>query len=283
MTVYSGALKTTRSRTVSLYMQGMDKNRKADGSSRPAAVAPLPLDGLSIATMDDSDQYAGQLRQQIVYAGTTPVSATVTDPWSKDTAHQTVPGAADHTARYVRASKTVTYTYLTGTRKWRARAVATEYDNYGMPLTVDDSGEIGKSGDETCARTWYARNDKAGIISLTSRIRTVGKPCSIADDGLSLPAVSTTRGDVLSDTATVYDNPDATTWTAGQTPAKGRPLGQGGPPATRPPPERTAHARPVAGRPSAPRCTTHSAARPPRRTPPGRQPSRSTRRPPRAR
>ncbi|WP_405712662.1 MULTISPECIES: RHS repeat-associated core domain-containing protein [unclassified Streptomyces] len=221
VTVYTGAKGTTRSKTVSLYMQGMDKDEKADGTTRPATIAPVPVSGLSIATLDDSDQYAGQLRQQIVYAGTEPVSVTVADPWSKETARQTVPDAADHTARYVRAGRTTTYTYLTGSKTWRTRAVATTYDDYGMPVTVDDSGDAGRNGDETCARTWYARNDKAGIAGLKSRVRQVGRPCSVADAGLALPAGSGTRGDVLSDTATVFDNPQATGWTADQAPTKG--------------------------------------------------------------
>ncbi|MFD1275723.1 hypothetical protein [Streptomyces kaempferi] len=41
---------------------------------------------------------------------------------------------------------------------WRSRAVSTSYDDYGMPLTVEDSGELGKGADETCTRTWYTRN-----------------------------------------------------------------------------------------------------------------------------
>ncbi|MEU9782781.1 ricin-type beta-trefoil lectin domain protein [Streptomyces phaeochromogenes] len=221
VTVHAGATQTTRSKTVSLYLQGMDGDSKKDGTTRSVSIAPLAAPALGIAGITDSDQYAGQLRQQVTYDGASPITSVVNDFWSKQTVTQSVPDAADHVARYVRTDKTTTHTYLTGPKTWRARAVATTYDDYGMATFVDDSGEAGKGGDQTCTRTWYARNADAGITSLVSRSRTVGQSCSVTDAGLNLPATSATRGDVLADTATVYDNPAATTWVATQTPTKG--------------------------------------------------------------
>jgi YD repeat-containing protein len=54
-----------------------------------------------------------------------------------------------------------------------------------------------------------------------SRTRIVGRACSTAETDLNLPASSSTRGDVLSDTAVVYDNTTAAAWTASQTPTLG--------------------------------------------------------------
>lgn len=89
-----------------------------------------------------------------------------------------------------------------------------------MPVTAEASGDRSKAGDETCARTWYARNTAQGLTSLVSRNRKVAKTC--VDDGqLTLPTDNKTRGDVLSDTATVYDSTTATAWTASQTPSLG--------------------------------------------------------------
>ncbi|WP_232108177.1 RHS repeat domain-containing protein [Streptomyces gossypiisoli] len=221
VTVHTGAKDTTRSKTVSLYMQGMHGDKKKDGTTRSVTVAPLSSPSIGVASITDSDQYAGIRREHVTYNGSTPITVEVTDPWSKETGRQSAPDAADHVARYVRTAKSTTHTHLTAAQTWRARSIATTYDDYGMPVTVDDSGEVGKGGDETCTRTWYARNDAAGITDLVSRIRTVGRSCSVVDTSLSLPATSATRGDVLADTATVYDNPSATTWSASQTPAKG--------------------------------------------------------------
>ena len=107
--------------------------------------------------------------------------------------------------------------------------MSTGYDSYGMATSTDDAGDTAVTGDETCTRTWYARNTAVGITSLASRTRTVARPCSVAEADLNLPTSSATRGDVLSDTATVYDNTSATTWSANQTPSKGEATWSGRP------------------------------------------------------
>jgi RHS repeat-associated protein len=221
VTAWTGATSVTRSKTVSLYLQGMDGDKNKDSTAKTVTVAPLSAPDLGIAALTDSNQYAGQMREQVTYDGPTSVSATVKDPWSKETARQSPPDAGDHVARYVRTDKTSAYTYLTAAKTWRARSVSTSYDDYGMPVSVSDSGQVGAGGDETCTRTWYARNTDLGITSLTSRTRTVGRACSITEASLSLPATSATRGDVLADTATVYDTANATGWSPTQKPTKG--------------------------------------------------------------
>jgi RHS repeat-associated protein len=214
-------------RTVSVYRQGMNGDRLlgSDGkldpdTRRTATVQGIGFTGLDVPDQTDTEQYSGMLREQIAYNGTSPVTVTVNDPWSKKTATQHK-SYADSEAYYVRTAKTYTHTYLTATAGWRTRTTATTYDAYGMAATVDDAGDTAKSGDETCTRTWYARNDSVGINSLVSRTRSVARACSVGETSLSLPTSSATRGDVLSDTASSYDNPSATSWSASQTPTKG--------------------------------------------------------------
>ncbi|WP_406381444.1 RHS repeat-associated core domain-containing protein [Streptomyces sp. NBC_01618] len=221
VTVYSGAKNTGRSKSVSLYMQGMNGDKQKDGTTRSVTVPALTSPALGIGGIEDSDQYAGQLRQSVTYDGTTAISATMNEPWSKETARQDVPDAADHVARYVRTAASTNYTYLTVPKTWRSTRSASTFDDYGMPVTTTDFGDLAVSGDETCTRTWYARNDATGLTSLVSRARTVAKPCTTKETSLDLPTGSATRGDVLSDVATVYDNATATAWTTGQKPTKG--------------------------------------------------------------
>ncbi|MEV7343619.1 RHS repeat-associated core domain-containing protein [Streptomyces sp. NPDC093544] len=211
----------TQSKTVSLYLQGMNGDKQKDGTTRSVSVAGIDFTGLDVADQTDSDPYAGQLREQITYNGSTPVTVTVNDPWLKKTATQHK-SYADIEAYYVRTAKTYTHTYLTTASKWRTSTTSTtDFDDYGMPTKVYDEGDTAVTGDETCTRTWYARNDTVGINSLVSRTRTVGQACSVTETSLSLPASTTARGDILSDTATVYDNSTATAWTDSQTPTKG--------------------------------------------------------------
>ncbi|MDQ0757589.1 hypothetical protein [Streptomyces canus] len=113
-------------------------------------------------------------------------------------------------------------------RRWRTTALSYAYDaKYGMVTTVQDDGDWTATGDETCTRTWYARNDANGLTALVSRTRTVARPCATPDASLSLPTGADTRGDVLSDTATVYDTASATGWSPDQSPTLGLPTWTG--------------------------------------------------------
>ena len=221
VTAYSGAEDVTRSKSISVYLQGMDGDKKQDGTTRSVSVPALASPALGIAAVKDSDEYAGQLRQSIIYNGSTAITATMNDPWSKETARQNVPGAGDHVARFVRTRATTNYTYLSVSSTWRSTGIANSYDDYGMVSSTSDYGDMSESGDETCSRIWYARDDTVGLTSLVSRTRTVAKACSAEETDLDLPATSTTRGDVLSDTATVYDSATATGWAPDQKPTKG--------------------------------------------------------------
>ncbi|MFG2677709.1 polymorphic toxin-type HINT domain-containing protein [Streptomyces sp. NPDC048392] len=222
VTAYTGAVGTTRSKTVSLYMQGMHGDKKKDGTTKSVTVPPLLDTDVDFSAAYDRDRYKGVLRQQVTYNGSQPVSSVFKTYSYKNTATQTVPDAADHTALWVRNSSTYASTYLTGSQTWRTHVTGQKYDALGMVYSADDFGQKDMSGDETCTRTWYARNPDVGITSLVSRTRTVARTCSVADTSLDLPATSATSGDVLADTAAVYDDEDATTWLATQKPTEGQ-------------------------------------------------------------
>ena len=220
VTTTTGAAGSTQSKTVSLYMQGMDGDKQSDGTTASATRTGLDVSGLDVADITDSDQYAGTLREQVTYNGATPVTVTVDSPWSKQTASQQK-SYASIKAYYVRTGQSSTSTYLTASATWRTRTTSTTYDDYGMATQVNDTGQTGVSGDNTCTRTWYARNTGIGLTNLVSRTRTVGQDCSVAETDLAMPTSSASRGDVLSDAATVYDNTSATAWSATQTPTLG--------------------------------------------------------------
>ncbi|MFD7860347.1 RHS repeat-associated core domain-containing protein [Streptomyces microflavus] len=231
VTSYTGRTDRTRSKSVALYMQGMNGDRlltpaNDDGNAldptarRTATVIGLDLPGLSASDITDAEQYQGFLREQITYDGTTPISVAFNVPWSSKTATQHK-SYADIEAYYVRTAKSYTNTYLTVPKTWRSTSVTTTFDSYGMATKVDAAGDTAKTGDESCTRTWYARNDAAGINALTSRTRTVGRSCATPESSLVLPTLTSTRGDVLSDTAATYDDPTASGWNATQTPTKG--------------------------------------------------------------
>ncbi|ELP68602.1 hypothetical protein STRTUCAR8_03597 [Streptomyces turgidiscabies Car8] len=220
VTALKGASTETQSKTVSVYLQGMDGDKQKDGTTRSVSVPGVGFAGLSVPDQTDSDRFSGFTREQITYNGSTPVTVTVNDPWSSRTASQQK-SYANIEAYFIRTYKTQTSTYLSTAAAWRTRSITNSFDSYGMPTSVYDAGDTAVTGDETCARTWYARNATLGINSLVSRTRAVGRACSTAETDLSLPTSAGTRQDVLSDTATVYDDTTATAWTATQTPTLG--------------------------------------------------------------
>ncbi|MER8044203.1 RHS repeat-associated core domain-containing protein [Streptomyces sp. NPDC094032] len=220
VTVRTGAATGTQSKTVTTFLQGMHGDRLKAGGTRSVTVPGVDPPGLNVPDTTDYAQYAGFTRQQIVYDGATPVSVTVNTPWSAKTATQHK-SYADTEAYYVRTGSTSQHTYLTAPKTWRTTTTGTEYDAYGMAAKVDNFGDTDVTGDETCTRIWYARNDSKGINSLVSRTRTVGATCAIAETNLTLPTTTGTRGSVLADTATVYDDPAATGWSPDQLPTKG--------------------------------------------------------------
>ncbi|MGW1717508.1 polymorphic toxin-type HINT domain-containing protein [Streptomyces sp. NPDC002156] len=222
VTATKGIAGATQSKTVSTYLQGMHGDKlKGTATTRSASVAGIDFTGLDVADQTDSDPYAGFLREQITYNGSTPVSVTVNDPWYRTTATHT---ASNTKAYYVRTERAFIHTYLTAQSAWRTRTTATtEWDDYGQPLKVHDAGDSTVTGDETCTRIWYAANSTLGINSLVTRTRVLGRSCTPAETDLSLPTSATSRGDVLSDTATFYDGPSTTTaWSASQTPTLGK-------------------------------------------------------------
>ncbi|MFE2534959.1 hypothetical protein [Streptomyces sp. NPDC059371] len=158
----SGNSEGPRSKKLTLYMRSLNGEKELDGTARVAKVTDS-----TGAAIDDSRQYAGFVRETIVYDDTEELSGTINTPWSHKTgSHAYTWGTTD--AWIVQAGETVTRTKTSsGTRTVTQK---TTYDTtYGMPITVEDSGDAAKSGDESCVRTSYARNTTAWIVNAVSR------------------------------------------------------------------------------------------------------------------
>ncbi|MFI1400001.1 polymorphic toxin-type HINT domain-containing protein [Streptomyces sp. NPDC020681] len=221
VTHLTGLPDRTQSKTVTVYMRGMNGDRVvgSDGKTPdPDQRKSATVTGIKAPALTDTEQYAGFTRESVTYNGSQEVSGTVNDPWSKRTATQHK-SYADTEAHFVRTGATHSRTNITsaGTPRDRVHTTETLHDAYGMAYQVEDKGDDGLPNDEKCTLTWYARNNSVGINSLVSRSRTTAGPC-LADTMLDLPIDSTSPGDVISDTATAYDS---TTWSASQEPQVG--------------------------------------------------------------
>ncbi|MFI7368378.1 polymorphic toxin-type HINT domain-containing protein [Streptomyces sp. NPDC050149] len=244
VTSYTGDTYHTQSKTVRLYMQGMHGDKRKDGTTRTATINGIDVPGttingtavpgLDIGNAADSDHFAGELREELTYNGTQPISVKVSGWWSKITATQNR-SYANVQAYMVRPSLADNYVYLPVTGKWQQTSATSYFDSYGLKTKTNDRGDTARTDDDTCTRIWYARNDAKGLTNLVSRTRVTGNNCydstgaTMTDDRLSLPTNSKTRGDVLSDDVVVYDDAGTTTtgWIQSQTPTLGLPTWTG--------------------------------------------------------
>ncbi|WP_329265216.1 hypothetical protein OG223_09530 [Streptomyces sp. NBC_01478] len=178
-----------RSKKSTLFMRGLNGEKELDGTARVEKVT----DSTGTA-IDDTRQYAGFVRETIVYNGTEEASGTINTPLSYKTgSHAYSWGTTE--SRIIQAGETTTRTKTsTGTRTVKQK---TTYDpTYGMPMTVEDSGDAAKTGDESCVRTSYARNTSAWLVNTVSRTETYSVSCA------TTPVVP---DDVVSDITTAYD------------------------------------------------------------------------------
>ncbi|WP_427923935.1 polymorphic toxin-type HINT domain-containing protein [Streptomyces sp. cg40] len=190
VTTTSGDDTGPTSKTVNLYMRGLNGEKEKDGTPRVAKVTDST--GTSI---DDDRQYAGFVRETIAYDGNSEVSGTINTPWSLRTGSHTYDWGTTESYFMQPAAITNRTKTSTGTRSTRT---TTTYDpTYGMPLTVEDQGDIAKTGDEICTRTSYARNTTDWLVQFTSRVESYAVGC---DKTPKLP------DDTISDVTTGYDN-----------------------------------------------------------------------------
>lgn len=165
------------------YFRGMHGDKLKAGGTK----------SVQIAGRNDDPPLAGFLREQIQYDGRdgAEVGATTTDPWvSGPSATQ---GAVKALMVKVEATYTRTKLASGGHRKTESR---TSYDQYGFPEYVSDSGDIADADDDRCTKTTYARNTDKWMLSLPSRVETLGVKCT---DTPVFPR------DAITDVLTYYD------------------------------------------------------------------------------
>ncbi|MFI7545222.1 polymorphic toxin-type HINT domain-containing protein [Actinoplanes sp. NPDC049599] len=183
------------------YLRGMHGDKAApSGGTRTVTVDA----SLGSETVYDEDQFAGMVRESVVYNGTEdkPVSKTVSVPWRSDpTASRTINGDTV-TARYVapRVQYSATALGVNGARGWSTTSTTTSYDDYGMPTTIQDNGDVSTSGDEKCTTTTYNRSTTKHLLATVKQVTVKALPCATAP----------TRADqMLSDGISFYDGADA--------------------------------------------------------------------------
>ncbi|MFJ8034784.1 polymorphic toxin-type HINT domain-containing protein [Streptomyces sp. NPDC096032] len=193
-----GGDSAMKSQQDSYFLRGMDGDRKnTSGGTKTVTVTLGDDEGDPIT---DDKAAAGFSYKSVDYSGPDGkiLAKTVSRPWHHETAKKERDWGTV-TANLTGTSSSKTWTSLdngAGT-SWRTTSTATTHDTVAGRITqVDDFGDNSTSKDNTCARTTYATNSSANILTLPSRVETVAKSCA---DTASRP------DDVISDARTAYD------------------------------------------------------------------------------
>ncbi|MGI5153085.1 polymorphic toxin-type HINT domain-containing protein [Plantactinospora sp. CA-294935] len=189
--------------TVTTYLRGMHGDRETPSGGTRDVIVPASLGN---ETVQDEDQFAGMVREQVAYNGvdTKPVSKTVNVPWrSPALASRTINGDTV-TARFTNTTTTHTATALgtDGQAGWRTtRTQATFHNTYGTLESLRDDGDTAKTGDEKCTTHHYNRNTAKNFTGTVKQTIVTTLACG------SNPA---TNADIISDTRNYYDGATST-------------------------------------------------------------------------
>ena len=184
--VTRGNPQGTRSATTYQYFRGLDGDHQPDGATRRSTVTDSR--GVSV---DDSDQLAGFVREEITYNGLggPEVSGTINDVHQRQTAADgplrsyQIDVAAERTRTAVPGGERTTLSEYT-------------YNDDGLVTAVNDLGDVSTPEDDQCRKTEYARDEAAWRLDLPSRQTTVAVACS---------ATPVLPRDAVSEGRTYYD------------------------------------------------------------------------------
>ncbi|MFF5218415.1 hypothetical protein ACFY2A_24520, partial [Micromonospora sp. NPDC000442] len=188
----------TQTLAVTTFMRGMHGDKASPSGGTRNVTVPASL---GTETVYDEDQFAGQVREQVVYNGveTKPVSKTVNVPWrSNPTASRTINGDTVE-ARFVDTQTTYTATALgvDGSQGWRTSRGTKNLDHtYGTVNWSQDDGDIAVTGDEKCITYRYNRNTGKNLTTTVKQTTTTALACG---------TTPSTVDDVISDARTYYD------------------------------------------------------------------------------
>ncbi len=184
--------------TATTYLRGMNGDRLSPSGGTRTVTVPASIGSEQVL---DEDQFAGMVREQVVYNGveSKPVSKTVNVPWaSLPTASRTINGDTV-TARFTDTRVTYEAAALgvDGARGWRTTRTESWFSGtYGTVDTSQQDGDTGRTGDEKCTVYSYNRNLAKNLLTTVKQTTTTALPCGTA---------ATSTDHIISDTRRYYD------------------------------------------------------------------------------
>ncbi|WP_433270824.1 RHS repeat-associated core domain-containing protein [Actinosynnema sp. CS-041913] len=156
--------------TETVYGRGMD------GDKLPSGTREAWIHTSEGEPVRDIDRLRGFVRETRQYNNGALVSASVNDPYLPDQ-----PTAADSLGNkaFVTGNASVRGRTLLENGTWRRTKVDKQFNAEGIATQVEDHGDLVVTGDESCTRSTFARNETAWIISTASQVETVVGTCAV--------------------------------------------------------------------------------------------------------
>ncbi|MDM4721035.1 RHS repeat-associated core domain-containing protein [Micromonospora sp. WMMA1363] len=190
------------------YLRGLDGDKASSG------VKDVWVTDSWGGTIEDHEALRGFELQTITKNGPSgaEVASTRNDPWINGPTATRSRNGITTKAWMVDTDVARARTALAAGGHRYAKTV-TSYNSDGLPVTVEDHGDEAVTGDETCTRTSYARNDAIWMINRASQTETLSRLCA----GAPTPADPAT---VLNRSRSFYDT-YVNDSSHGQAPTKG--------------------------------------------------------------
>jgi RHS repeat-associated protein len=193
-TVGLASAQSVPTQTVTTYLQGMDGDHLANGSTRSVTVTDSVGDHVT-----DSDWLSGQTleSQTLAGAGGAVASKTVNGPWTyRSTSTEAQSGGMPSlVARMTSTADARQYT-LWHDGSWRTAESDTTYDTSARVVTVDSKGDGTSALPEVCTTTSYAQDTGRNMLSFPDEVKAVQGACGTA----------ATAANTVSDSRTFYDS-----------------------------------------------------------------------------
>ncbi|MBW4719978.1 RHS repeat-associated core domain-containing protein [Saccharothrix obliqua] len=167
--------------TETVYGRGMD------GDKLPSGTREAWIHTSEGEPVRDVDRLRGYVRETRQYNNGALASASVHDPYLPD--QPTATDALGNKA-FVNGDASVRGRTLLENGTWRRTRVDKQFNAEGIAVRVEDHGDLAVTGDETCTRTTYARNETAWILGAASTVETVVGTCAVTASASTIQSLA---------------------------------------------------------------------------------------------
>ncbi|MEV1120250.1 polymorphic toxin type 43 domain-containing protein [Actinosynnema sp. NPDC049800] len=173
-----------------VYGRGMDGDKlpgDTNGDGLPDGVREAWISASEGQPIRDVPRLRGFVRETRQYNDGVLVSASVNDPYLPDT--PTATDAAGNKA-FVTGTSSVRGRTLLENGSWRRTKVdKLDFTPEGIVEVTEDHGDEAVTGDETCTRSTFARNENAWLLTLASQVETVVGTCAVTASATTIQSL----------------------------------------------------------------------------------------------